>query len=121
MRIVLHLPFPVSTNHIWRHRGGRGYLSERYKAWQKEAGQEWLAQRKNQPKAISGRYGAILIFTKPDKRKRDLDNLIKGVKDFLVDMAVIDDDNLCEKLYVRWGTKKEAPLGSKVILKSMRP
>ncbi len=119
-RIVIHLPYPVSVNHIWKHGKGTSFLSRQYSAWKKTAGQEWLLQKKNQPKAISGPYGAILIAVKPDRRRRDLDNLTKVCKDFAVQHGLVPDDSLCEKLYVRWGTPKEAPLGAKLILRALQ-
>ena len=119
VRITVNLPLPPSVNGIWRHRAGRSYLSKQYAAWKLLAGQEWLAQRKTQPRGILGPYRAILIFAKPDKRRRDLSNLIKVIEDFAVQHGLIEDDSLCEKLYVRWGSKKEAPLGSKLILRSL--
>lgn len=83
------------------------------------AGQEWLLQKRLQPKSITGAYSAILILVKPDKRRRDLDNLVKVLKDFAVQQGLVVDDSLCEKLYIRWGNKKEAPLGAKLILRSL--
>ena len=119
MRITVNLPLPPSVNSIWRFKTGGSYLSKQYQAWKKLAGQEWLLQIKNQPRGISGAYGAVLILVKPDKRRRDLDNHTKAIKDFAVQQGLVQDDSFCEKLYVRWGTKKEAPLGAKMILRSI--
>ena len=119
MRITVNLPLPPSVNSIWRFKTGGSYLSKQYQAWKKLAGQEWLLQIKNQPRGISGAYGAIMIFVKPDKRRRDVYNLGKVVEDFAVQHGLVQDDSLCEKLYVRWGSKKEAPLGAKLILRSI--
>ena len=119
VRIVVHTPLPPSVNHIWKPKRGGSYLSKQYTAWKLLAGQEWLLQKKNQPRGISGPYGAILILVKPDNRRRDLDNHTKAIKDFAVQHGLIEDDSLCEKLYVRWGTKKEAPLGAKLTLRSL--
>ena len=119
MRIVVHLPFPPSVNHIWRSKAGGSYLSKQYTAWKKLAGQEWLLQKKNQPRGILGPYSAILILAKPDKRRRDLDNCTKAVKDFAVDHGLIEDDSLCQELIIRWCTKEEAPLGAVLTLSAI--
>ena len=119
MKITVHLPYPPSVNGIWKHGRGSSFLSKQYTAWKKLAGQEWLTQKKTQPRAITGAYGAILIAVKPDKRRRDLDNLTKVCKDFAVQHGLVEDDSLCDKLYVRWGTSKEAPLGAKLTLRKL--
>lgn len=119
MKIVVHLPFPPSVNHIWKPRAGGSYLSKQYSSWKTLAGQEWLLQKKNQPRTILGPYSAILILVKPDQRRRDLDNHSKCVKDFAVQHGLIEDDSLCEKLYIRWGNTSEAKLGAKLVLKSL--
>lgn len=74
---------------------------------------------RSQPRGISGPYSAILILVKPDARRRDLDNHSKCVKDFAVQHGLIEDDSLCEKLYIRWGKTQEAKLGAKLVLKGL--
>lgn len=59
------------------------------------------AQAKN--KSIKGKYKLTLLAVRPDKRKRDLDNLIKAASDALVTAKVIEDHN-CDWLEIRWVT-----------------
>lgn len=118
-RIVCHLPFPVSLNSIWRHKASHSYRSTPYQNWQRLAGGEWLTQKNNQPRAISGPFRAILIVARRERSGRiDIDNLMKGVLDFAVSHCIIEDDYLCQAIYARWGTKAEAPKGCKLILRS---
>lgn len=117
-RIVVHLPYPVSTNAIWRSNRGRVHRSKAYTAWLQQAGLQWLSQKKNQPKGISGRFKAYIVFAEPkNKRRRDVDNLHKAILDFCKSHGLVKDDSLCRALYLRWGTSKEAPLGAFLVLK----
>jgi Holliday junction resolvase RusA-like endonuclease len=117
-RIVVDLPYPLSINQIWRSSRGRVYRSAEYTAWIKQAGLEWLFQRKSQPRTISGPFSAYLVLVRQTK-KSDLDNLSKCILDFCQAQGLITNDNLCEKLYLRWGSAKEAPLGARLILKGL--
>jgi crossover junction endodeoxyribonuclease RusA len=51
---------------------------------------------------VSGAYKLTILAVKPDKRRRDLGNLEKAVSDILVTTEVVEDDNLCEWLEIRW-------------------
>jgi crossover junction endodeoxyribonuclease RusA len=41
---------------------------------------------------------------RPDKRKRDIDNLLKPISDLLKSIGAIEDDYLCEMISARWVT-----------------
>jgi Holliday junction resolvase RusA-like endonuclease len=58
------------------------------------------SQAKNQK--ITGFYTLTLKAVAPDKRKRDLDNLLKAASDVLVQSGVITDDHLCRSLKAEW-------------------
>lgn len=62
----------------------------------------WQVAVQIKGKRIEGSYKAVFHFVRPDKRKRDLDNLLKAAMDVLVTAKVIEDDNLCEWLEARW-------------------
>ena len=51
---------------------------------------------------IVGAYKLTILVIKPDRRRRDLGNLEKAVSDILVTMEVVEDDNLCEWLEIKW-------------------
>jgi len=44
-----------------------------------------------------------IIAYRPDKRKRDLDNLLKGSLDSLTKAGVWEDDSLIQDLRIYWG------------------
>jgi len=62
---------------------------------------EILLQMKSQ-KPINGKFGLHVVFVRKDKRKRDLDNLFKGLLDILTEMKVIEDDSLMENIAAEW-------------------
>lgn len=56
---------------------------------------------------ILGPYKLVIIAVKPDKRRRDIDNLVKAVSDVLQDTGLIEDDCLCQEVTAKWA--KEGP------------
>jgi crossover junction endodeoxyribonuclease RusA len=102
--ITLNLPYPPSANHLWRRARKGMMLSERYENWLAEAGWTAKAQR---PGRILGRYKLSIHALRPDKRRRDLDNIIKPISDLLKSVGVIEDDSLCEMITARWVTAGE--------------
>lgn len=99
--IRLELPLAPSTNRLWKvGRGGRMYKSPEYTVWLEEAGWMVREQTNNQ---ILGEYIIHISASKPDKRKRDLDNLLKSTSDLLVRMKVIEDDSNCRAIAAEWG------------------
>jgi crossover junction endodeoxyribonuclease RusA len=78
--------------------------TDAYTAWLTLAASE---ARKQKPAAINGPYHLSLRMVRPDKRRRDLDNLIKPTSDLLVCIGVIEDDCHCEMLTARWVTAGE--------------
>jgi crossover junction endodeoxyribonuclease RusA len=49
-----------------------------------------------------GPYKLTILAVRPDKRKRDLGNLEKGVSDILVSQNIVEDDSMCEWLEIKW-------------------
>jgi len=90
------------------------HKSKSYSDWLKQAGYEWLRQRKEQPRCISGNFRAILILDSTQRSRKDLDNRIKAILDFCTENQIVEDDKLCDALLVKWGL---APLGAQVVLK----
>lgn len=87
------LPFPPSTNSMWKHRSryyGQVYLSERYRKWRDIAGKELIAQG---AKKVSGPVRIVIGLCPGHARKWDGDNFTKPLFDLLKNCAVIEDDN----------------------------
>jgi len=107
MIIRLELPLAPSTNRLWKvGRVGRMYKSPEYTAWLDEAGWMIKAQTKYQ---IMGPYVIHITASKPDKRKRDLDNLLKSTSDLLVKNKIVEDDSFCQAIAAEWSVQS-APM-----------
>ncbi len=95
----LMLPFPVSTNNLFAGKTKR-FPSKSYQAWRAEAGAALAAQRPlpsfNEPVEVT------LSIGRPDKRKRDLDNLLKAPLDILTEFGILADDQLVHRLSASW-------------------
>lgn len=99
--IELQLTRPPTANHLWvRARKGMR-KSDAYVTWLMLAA---IEARQQTFKRISGPYKLSMSVSRPDRRRRDIDNLIKPVSDLLVHIGAIDDDSDCEMVSARWVT-----------------
>lgn len=96
---MITLPFPPPVNNLFATVGKRRIRSRRYEAWLKEAGTQLALQR---PLPVHGPFLATLVFTRPDRRRRDLDGMAKAPLDLLVRHGVIRDDSDCQGLKLEW-------------------
>lgn len=102
--VELQLTRPPSANHLWvRARKGMR-KSDAYVAWLMLAA---IEARQQTFKRVSGPYKLTVSASRPDRRRRDIDNLIKPVSDLLVHIRAIDDDSDCEMVLARWVTTGE--------------
>lgn len=93
---------PPSQNRIWRSNRGRVHRSSKYTDWLVSSGYEIISQR---PANVSGPYRLSVALVRPDKRRRDLDNVgFKAISDLLKSVGVIDDDCNAEMISARWVT-----------------
>src|SRR3972149_3675555 len=106
--IRIELPFPPSQNHIWRSGRGRVYRDKKYLSWLKQADLQWLSQKPRGPfKTIEGAFDVELKLSKPDKRRRDIDNYHKVVTDWAQRAGIIKDDCNTRKTTSTWVTDEE--------------
>jgi crossover junction endodeoxyribonuclease RusA len=99
----LTLPWPPSANTYYRHvsRGplaGRTLLSEAGRAYRKAV--DAVVAQARARKALAVPLEIRIAAFPPDRRKRDLDNLLKSVLDCLEASGVIENDNLIESLSI---------------------
>ena len=90
------LPWPPSVNRYYRHVGPRVLISR-----------EGRKYRVMVVSRLGGRYPKLegdLAFTAechpPDRRRRDLDNLLKGLQDSIVHAGVMGDDSQIKLLHL---------------------
>lgn len=102
--IVLTLPYPPSVNKYWRRVGNRTVLSRPARNFRVCVKDAWLVQkwvyglRTLGPVAVQVK----MIVEPPDKRKRDLDNVLKAVLDAIEAAGIIDDDAQVRRLIVEF-------------------
>jgi Holliday junction resolvase RusA-like endonuclease len=98
--IRLELPLAPSVNRLWRTtKTGGMYRSKVYTDWLEEAG--WMIKQQTKD-MIFGEYILHVAAVKPDKRHRDLDNLLKATSDLLVKMHIIQTDSACRGIAAEW-------------------
>lgn len=96
-RVGLTLPFPPSVNHSLRDGVACGRKTDRYRAFVADVAK--VVDDAGNPR-LEGRLGMEIIAQMPDRRKRDLDNLIKSTQDALAKAGVYDDDCQIDDLYI---------------------
>lgn len=93
------LPYPPSVNGLFFNAAKGRVKTDAYKAWRRDAGNLILVQGRRR---IHGFVSLSVALVRPDKRRRDLDNALKPLLDLLVEMQIIDDDSLVQRISVQW-------------------
>lgn len=101
--IELVLPWPPSVNQYWRHPSsgplaGRHLISEQGRAYRAKV----AAQVSNEKQAhkLADRLSVSIRCYPPDRRRRDLDNILKAALDALVFAGVMLDDSQIDRLAI---------------------
>ncbi len=95
---MMVLPFPPSINHYWRHVGAKVLVSEEGRRYRKTVADLALVER--WPRHGDKRVSVGIEAWMPDKRRRDLDNLLKPLLDCLTHAGVWDDDSQIDSLSI---------------------
>ena len=103
--LAISLPWPPSTNKIWRHvviAGSPRVLTSREGREYREAARRAVM---SDPmaffrKRLTGQLAVRLSCFPPDNRRRDLDNLAKAVLDALTHAGVWEDDSQIDLLQI---------------------
>jgi len=101
---TIELPFPPSVNHYWRSTVVNGrprvLISKPGRAYRSEVRAKVLELLRSMPVALTGRVVLDIQAFPPDRRQRDLDNLIKAVQDSLTHAGVWLDDSQIDRLSI---------------------
>lgn len=104
--ISLELPWPPSTNRIWRNVAVKGkprtLLSQEGRAYRAQVAKLVLLARAN--RQLAGRVMVDVVAQAPDRRARDLDNILKATLDALTHAGVWQDDSQIDRLLVERGS-----------------
>lgn len=99
--IYLRLPYPPSTNHYWlRNKNGGMRISPEGKAFRLGV---LVAVRATKARKMAGMLSVGILSHPPDKRRRDIDNLLKATLDALQHAGLYADDNQISRLIIERG------------------
>jgi crossover junction endodeoxyribonuclease RusA len=109
MDVVIVLPWPPSVNRYYRSiskgkLAGRVLVSQEGRTYRQEVAV--MLDRRRLP-MIRDRMRISIEAFPPDRRRRDLDNLLKASLDALVFGGAIEDDSLIDDLRIRRGEVRE--------------
>lgn len=96
------LPYPPSANRIWRNVAGKTLKSREYRLWLASAMGSIAAAAIKRPSMVKGPFSVSIVADRPDRRRRDLDNLAKPILDALTASAIIEDDHLAKTIVLSW-------------------
>ena len=108
----LVLPWPPSVNTYWRTFRGRMILSKFGRLYQTAVAEQVVTQ--SCPKFGDKNIKVTIAAYRPDKRRRDLDNLPKAVLDGMCSAGVYDDDSQIVDLRIYWADEIGGMLKIKV-------
>ncbi len=93
------LPWPPTVNHYYTIARGRKILSKRGRDYKRQCGIEMLVQKIH--RSNPGPYSIFIRAFPPDKRRRDLDNILKPLLDSLTEYGAIGDDSMIDDLRIQ--------------------
>ncbi len=93
------LPFPPTVNTYYRHVGAKVLISAKGRKYRKDVAAALIGRRTmgNQ------RLMVIIRVFPPDRRKRDLDNLLKSSLDAIKYAGLFDDDEQIDRITIARG------------------
>ncbi len=100
--MVIELPWPPSVNTYWRRHGNRYFISEAGQTFREAL--YYLCARHRGLFAPHMRLSVNIEAFPPDKRRRDLDNILKSLLDSLQHAGVYDDDSQIDYLAITRNT-----------------
>lgn len=98
--IDLTLPWPPSVNTYWRTFNGRMIISAKGREYREEVCSQIMLHKK--ACHYAGKLRVVIEAWRPDKRRRDLDNLLKATLDGLAHAGVYEDDSQIVDLRIYW-------------------
>jgi len=100
--ITLNLPWPPSINHYYGTKPGgfAKFIGAKGKAFRSEVVRAAHIQE-IKPFHKNDRLHIRIDLFPPDKRKRDIDNILKALFDSLEHARIIDNDSQFDRLYIQ--------------------
>ena len=98
---MIQLPWPPTVNHYYTVARNRKILSERGRLYKKYCCACMMAQGIEKLGKDDAPFTVAILARPPDRRKRDLDNLLKPILDSLVDYGAIPDDSMIDDIRIQ--------------------
>lgn len=99
MPTELIFPYPPSINHYYGFKGHRRFITSAGKLFREQVILEVMKQKMR--KNMRHRLKLCILLHPPDKRKRDLDNILKPLLDALQCAHVFEDDSQIDELVIQ--------------------
>lgn len=100
--IIIHLPFPPSVNDYYKQtRAGARYLDKKVRVYRQDVAEAINEQIPGL--TLTDQLCVEVTLYMPDRRKRDLDNYMKGLLDALTIADVWEDDSQIDQLQIYRG------------------
>lgn len=98
--LTISLPYPPSVNHLYFNASTGRVMRQEGRVYKQAVLAAVLRALNGRPAAYEGRLGLDIAVYFPDRRKRDLDNLIKITQDSLTSAGVWLDDKQIKDLHI---------------------
>lgn len=109
----IELPYPPSVNHYWILCNNRKVLGKKGRIFREAI----VAKYATVEPVFTTEVEVEIVVTLPDRRKRDIDNILKPILDALEHANVLENDRLVASLHV-WRKPTPVKPGSvKIIIK----
>ena len=100
--VVLYLPWPPTVNNYYKvSRHGQRYLHKRVKEFRDQVC-EAIAEQCPDLRIDDQVFMEVYLYP-PDRRKRDLDNHMKGLLDGITQSGLWEDDSQVDQLHIYRG------------------
>jgi crossover junction endodeoxyribonuclease RusA len=96
--ICLELPYPPTVNTYYRHVGSKVLISAGGRAYRKAVAMALFLAGASQP--MTGRLEVAVVLHPPDRRLRDIDNVLKSLLDAIQHGAGYLNDGQIDKLTI---------------------
>lgn len=95
--IQLLLPWPPSVNHYWGQAGKNRFIGKKGKEFRMAVAEACAEQEIT---GLEGRLAVHVALFPPDKRKRDVDNLLKALLDACEHAGCYESDSQIDELHI---------------------
>lgn len=103
--MIIELPYPPQINNYYIPHGKQRYVSKEGKEFRRAVG--WICKAARIDDGRTERLKVAIQLWTPDKRKRDIDNVLKPLLDALGAAGVYKDDSQIDSLSIlRCGVEK---------------